>query len=416
MTTIASGINKLLVFKRQTALGTPAVGTTGGQYLRRTTSTLNKKRASYSSKELRPSQQRADMRLGTTSVEGTISGEISVGTYQSFEESVLRALASSAVTFTAATGDITTASTGTSTGTIATAAGNFLTTGFRLGMVIRATNFTTPATANNGTNLFITAITANGKTMTVARLDKGAIVAKTGETGLVGLTEVGKHIAMATSAHTRDYYSIEHLFADLTPDQSELYTDCVVTQMDVKLPGSGLMTNDFMIKGLDMTPATTQYFTAPTGVTTGSALASANGLLYVNGNPVALITGMNVSAKGNYTTIGGVVGSNAEPDIFPGDMTVEGSITVLFTDATMRDYFINEIEVGIYAVFMTGTGPTADFKSYCLPRCKMGGADKDDGEKGLVQTMPFTALENINGGAVNGTFPTSMAIQDSQFV
>lgn len=409
MTTIASGINKLLVFKKQSALGT--IATVGSaQYLRRTMSTLNKQKATYASKEIRPSQQRSDFRHGVVGVTGTISGEVSVGTYQQFEESLNRALVVSAVTSGAQT-TLSIAPTTGFAGTITRSAGSFLTDGFKLGMVARCTGWATTGVTANATNLLITALTAT--VMTVVNLAKVAIPTKIAGDS-VTILEVGKHTAIPTSAHTRDYYTIEHNFQDIV--QSEVYTDCVATQMDVKLPGSGMMTCDYLFKGLDMTPGTTGYFTSPTAVTSGSVLASANGLLYVNGAAVALITGLNFSVKGNHTLIGGIVGSNVEPDIFPGDITVDGQITVLFQDATIRDYFLNETEVGIYCVFTTDNTATAGFKAYSFPRCKMGGADKDDGEKGLVMTMPFTALENTTGGTGTSTHATTFAIQDSAFV
>jgi hypothetical protein len=411
MTTISSGISKLLVFKKQSGLN--VIATVGSaQYLRRTQSTLNKKKATYASKEIRPSQQRSDFRHGVVGTEGTISGEVSVGTYELFEESLNRAASVALTPLVSAATDIVTAVTSGASGTITTTAANFLTAGFKIGMVIRCTGFTTTAVGNNATNLYITSINGTGKIMGVTRLDKAPLIAKT-ETAAVTFTEVGQHSIVPTSGHTRDYYTIEHNFADII--QSEVFTDCVVTQMDVKLPGSGMMTVDYMFKGLDMTTGTTGYFTSPTAVTSGSVLASANGLLYVNGLPVALITGMNFSVKGNHTTIGGIVGSNVEPDIFPGDLTVDGQITVLFADAVVRDYFLNETEVGIYCVFTTDNTATAGFKAYSFPRCKMGGADKDDGEKGLVMTMPFTALENVAGGAGTATHATTYAVQDSAF-
>lgn len=415
MTTIASGINKLLIFKKQTGLGVLA-STAGGQYLRRTMSTLNKKKATYSSKEIRPSQQRSDFRHGVVTTEGTISGEVSVGTYQAFEESISRNLVVTAATTGAAATTFAAASTSGAAGTFTRTVGSWLTDGFKIGMVIRTTGWVAPATSNNTTNMYITALT--GTVMTVVRLDKQPVVTKVAGDS-VTFAEVGKHVFAAIANQTRDYYSIEHNFADIK--QSELFNDCVITQMDVKLPGSGMMTNDFIVKGLDMTTTDysstgTSYFTTPTAAANGSVLASANGLLYVNGLPIALITGMNFSVKGGHTTIGGIVGSNAEPDIFPGALTADGQVTVLFTDPTVRDYFLNEIEVGIYCVFTTNNSPTADFKAYGFARCKMGGADKDDGEKGLVMTMPFTVLENVNGGPGTPTHTGTYYIQDSAFV
>jgi hypothetical protein len=411
MPTIATGINKLLTFKRQAGIGVE-VGGMGAQNLRRVTSNLDKKKQAYTSKELRPSQQRSDMRHGVVSVDGTISGELSIGTYQSFTESILRQVAQPAAVTTGGLSDIVSASTGATIGTLTTIAGNFMTGSmFKVGMIVRAIGFTTTAVANNSKNLFITAMT--NKVLTVATLDKTAIIAKT-ETGLVTIAEVGKHCMVPQSAHTRDYYTIEHNFTDIV--QSERFVDCMITQMDVKLPASGMATVDFSVMGLNMIPGTVGYFTNPAAVSVGPNLAAANGVVYLNGAAIGLITGMNFAVKGNHTTIGGVVGSNQEPDIFPGSIDVDGQVTILFSGSTERDYFLNETEVSLFCAFTTDNTAAAGFQAISMPRVKMGGASKDDGEKGLVLTMPFTALENSAGGPGTSSHATTICIQDSAFV
>jgi len=408
MTVIATGTNKTVSFKKQSALGTAASGA-GAQYMRRVTSTLDLKKATYSSKEIRPSQQVADFRHGVRSVDGTITGELSVGTHQSFIESICRKAVAAAVTSSALT-DVTSASTGTNTGTFTTVAANWITLGFKLGMVLRWTGWATTGTVNNATNMVITALTAT--VMTVAVLAGTAVGAKAAGDSVTAL-EAGKHTFVAQTSQTRDYYTIEHHFGDI--NQTEYFTDCVISQMDVKLPSSGMAGIDFQVKGLNMVPGTSEYFTSPTAATSGAVLAAANGVIYLQGVPIALITGMNFSIKGGYTTIGGVVGSNVEPDIFPGTVMVDGQVTVLFADATARDYFINETEVSIFAVFTGSNAANASFQAYSFPRVKLGGAGKDDGEKGLVMTMPFTALENILGGTGTNTHASTVVIQDSAF-
>lgn len=411
MPLIATGINKLLTFKQQSGLGV-AAGPTGAQNLRRVSSTLDKKKATYTSKELRPSQQRSDMRHGVVGVDGTISGELSVGTYQSFIESMLRQDALAVVTVTTGASDIVTAAVGANGGTITATAASFMAGAkFKVGMVVRASGFTTTAVANNAKNLFITALT--DKIMSVVTLDGSAFVAKT-ETGAVTIASIGKFTYVPQTGQTREYYTIEHNFVDIA--QSEKFTDCMITQMDVKLPASGMATIDFSIMGLDMTPGTTGYFTTPTAVSTGTNLAAANGVIYMQGLAIGLITGMNFSVKGNHSTIGGVVGSNVEPDIFPGSIDCDGQVTVLFTDAVVRNYFLQETEVSLYCAFTTDNTATAGVMAISLPRCKMGGASKDDGEKGLVMTMPFTALEAVLGGNGTNSHATTIAIQDSAFV
>jgi len=410
MTSIASGIYKLLAFKKQSGLGTVA-GASGAQYLRRVASTLSLKKATYQSTEIKPSQQISDFRHGVRSAEGQISGEITVGTYQQFVESVCRKVSVSSISSGALT-DVTAATTTGNAGTFTTVAANWMTLGFKVGMVGRWSGWSTTGSTNNTTNMVITALTAT--VMTVARLDGLAIGNKAAGDSVTFL-EVGKHTYVPQSAQTRDYYTIEHWYSDI--GQSEYFTDCVVTQVDVKLPPTGIATITTTIMGINMTTGSSQYFTTPNAVTTGRTLAAVNGVMYVAGNAVALITGLNFSIKGNHSKIGGVVGANTEPDIFPGKVTVDGQLTVLFIDNVFRDYFVNETEVSIFCVFTTNNTATADFMAISMPRCKVGSADKDDGEKGLVQTMSFVALENDQaGGPSNAALATTIMIQDSQYV
>jgi hypothetical protein len=102
-----------------------------------------------------------------------------------------------------------------------------------------------------------------------------------------------------------------------------------------------------------------------------------------------------------------------EPDIFPGDFDVTGNMTVLFADAVMRDYFLNETEVAVIAAFTAANTANADFQVHNFPRVKFGAASKNDGETGLSLTMSFVALENTAGGAALATIPTTYWMQDS---
>jgi hypothetical protein len=415
--TIATGVSKNLAFKKQTGLGVKAPGGAAtGQLLRRVTSNLSLKKATYSSNELRPSQQKSDFRHGVWSVEGTVNGEVSVGTYQAFEESLLRAAASAAPS-TGAIITVGVAPTSGSAGTFTRSGGSFLTDGFKVGMVARASGYTTTGVTVNGVNLFITAVAA--LTMSFVMMNGGTVPTKAAGDS-VTILAAGKYIAIPSTAgsQTRDYYTMEHNFSDIK--QSEQFVDCVVSEMSVKLPGSGMATVDFNIKGLDQdttdySSSGTAYFTSPTAASNGAILASSNGLLYLNGAPVALVTGLNFSVKGNHTDAGGVVGSNFNPDIFPGPITVDGQVTVLFQDAAIRDLFVNETEFSMYAMFTADNTSAAAFKAYSFPRCKMSSADKDDGNKSLVMTMGFTALENINGGTGLATHSSTVVIQDSAF-
>lgn len=405
--TIASGIFKALTIKKQSGLGAPSSGS-GGTALPRTTSTLDLKKASYESNTIKLSQMVSDSRHGIRSVDGTISGELNVGVYQDFESSILRQAWQTAAT-TGAKSDITAAVTTGAAGTFTRGTGSYLTDGFKIGDVVRWSGFATTGVPNNAHNFFITDLSAT--VMTGVMLNGVAVGAKAAGDE-VTCTLVGKKTYVPQTNHTRDYYSIEHFHSDV--NQSELFTDCMLGSMAVKLPATGMATVDFPIMGLNATYGTSQVLTTPTAATEGGIIAAVNGALYIAGTPVALITGLDFTVNGNVTAPGGVVASNVDPDLFPGKITVSGNASVYFQDATMRTYFVNETEVTLIAVFTTGSEANADFKAYVMPRVKFNSASKDDGEKGQIQTMGFTALENIDGGAGISSLATVISIQDSK--
>ena len=405
--TIASGVFTQLAAKKQSALGSAASGA-GAQLYRRTTATLSKKKAFYKSAEISPSMQRSDGRQGVISVDGTINGELSVGTYQDFMGSVLRSTAWTASVSSGALIDVTAATTGGADGTFTTAGANWLTLGFKIGMNIRWTGWSTTGVPNNAHNFLITALTST--VMTGTMLDGVAVGAKAAGDSVTAAS-TGKHNYIPATGHARDYWTIERNYADIT--QSEQFVDCCFTGMNVKLPASGMATIDFPVMGLNMTVGTASVFTSPTAVTTGDVLAAANGAVYIAGTKVATITSLDFGIAGNYSVPGGIVGSNVDPDVFPGMIDVTGNMSVLFDSVTLRDYFLAETEVAIVAAFTAGNAANSDVMVFTFPVCKINGADKDDGEKGLTMTMPFVALENTAGGTGTNTLNTTIVIQDS---
>ncbi len=400
--TIATGVAKQLRFKKETTWGT-AAGVSGAQSLRRVTSDVDLSKDTYQSAEIRSDYQIADFRHGMRKVSGTIKGELSPGTYSAFIQSALRRdfAAVSAISSLS----LTIAGSGP-TYTVTRSAGDFLTGGIKIGMVVRITAGSVNA-ANLNKNFFVVGVTAT--VLTVIPIG-GTMVAE-GPIASCTITPTGKSTYTPTSSHTNDSYSIEHWFSDIA--QSELFTGCRIASIDLSLPPSGMATIDVAVMGKDVTTATSAYFTSPTAATTTGVLAAVNGALQVNGTTVGIVTGLSVKVDGGMST-GAVVGSNFTPDVFPGRVNVSGQLTAYFQDAAMRDLFLNETSFAIIAVFYTGTAAASDFIALALPACKAGGATKSDGEQGLVLTMPFQALYNSAGGSGIATEATTLWIQDSQ--
>lgn len=408
MTQIVSGIFKRVVANKQTALGA-VPSPTGAQVLRRVTSTIDLKKAFYESQEIRTSMQVSDGRQGVNSVDGRITGELSSGSYADFMSSVLRADWSAAV-ISGPESDLTFADVGGVSGTITSAgAATFLADGVKTGMVVTMSGWA--ETVLNARNFMVTSVT---ETAIAGVFLDGQPLANNLSGDTVTITEAGKHCYVPTSGHTRDYWGIEHSFTD--SDQSELFRDCVIAGMNIRMPATGMATVEFPVMGLSMDTATgagAPYFTSPTAPVDGRVFAAANGRLMVNGTVVALLTSLDINVDGQFSAPGGVVGSNYDPDVFPGMLKVTGTATVLFSDATMRNLFLTEAEASIVCAMTTDQTATAAVQSWVMPRVKFSGADKDDGEKGLIMTMPFVALENTTGGDGKAAEATTIWIQDS---
>lgn len=405
--TISIGVKKAVSYKKEVTFGTiPAATGPFGQAMRRVTSNIELTKATFKSAEIRPDLQVGDFRHGGRSVSGSIAGELSVGTHADFIASGLRQ-AWQAVATSGALTTVAAAVTTGAQGTLTRSAGSFLTDGFKLGDVVRCTGWTTTATANNAHNFWIISLTAT--VMTGLFLDGVAMAPKVAGDSVI-ITQAGRKTWTPATGQTNDSYAIEHYFADI--GQSEVFSGCRVSQIDVKLPATGMAGLDVMFMGQNMVPASSQYFTTPLAVTTGSTLAAVNGALILGGQVVGIVTGANIKLNGNATR-GDIVGSVFTPDVFMGRVEVDGQLTIYFQDAVARDAFVNETEMGLSIALTANNTANSDFQVFSMPRIKFNGANKSDGEVGLILTAEFRALFNTNGGAGTSTVQTTMTVQDS---
>ena len=398
----ASGINKVVSYKKETSFGTLPSPTTGGQTLRRVSSTFNLTKETYQSEEIRTDYQLVDFRHGVRAVEGSISGELSAGTYADFLASAL------ARNWTAATpsalGSTTIASVG-GTYTITRTTGSWLTDTVRVGNVIRLTGF---ATANNNVNLLVIALTAT--VVTVVALNGIKLTNETVASG--GTYKVqGKTTYAPTTGHTDDSYTFEEWYSDI--GQSEVTVGNKVNTVGIALPATGLTTVDLSFMGQDLKQrGVSQFFTSPSAQNSNGIFAAVNGALIVNGAPVALVTGANFNINRNMTSEA-VVGSNIKPEIYEGRIIVDGDFTTLYQDGTFAGYFDNETEISLVVALTANSLPNSEFMSFTIPRLKLSTDTKDDGEKGIVSSNSFQALK---GNGANGFEATTLMIQDSTLV
>lgn len=398
---ISQGVSKQIRIKKETTWGV-LPGATGARVLRRVKGNFNLKKESYESDEIRTDFQTADMRHGSRSVEGSLSAELSPGSYADLMGSVL---AKDFVTgATAASLSVTIAASG-SNFTITRATGSWLTDGFFVGNVVRLTGAGLNV-ANVSNNALILSMTALA--LTVRVLSSTPMVAE-GPIASVTATVAGKHSFAPLTGHTNDSYTVEEWYSDIS--ESEVSTGLKVGSVDIKVPTTGLVTADFAFMGKDLLQTgSSAYFTSPSSPSTTGIFSSASGAVVVNGTPVALITDIDIKIERNQEAAS-VVGADTASDIFVGRIGVSGSFGAYFDSGAMRDYFKNESVVTLSLALVTGSAKNADVVTITLPAVKINSADKEDAELGTMGQYEFKAL--LNSVTTAGLVGSTILIQDS---
>jgi len=401
----SQGIFRQIAYKKETTWGT-LPGATGAKSIRRVTGDFNLIKDAYESNEIRTDQQTADYRHGVRSAEGSISAELSPGSYADFIASVVARDWTTAGTATGLT--LAVASSGTNF-TLTRSTGSYLTDGFRVGQVVRITAGTGADPANLNNNLLIVSMTAT--VLTVQVLSRISLVVQASITA-AAMSAVGKTTYVPLSGHTNDSFTFENWYSDI--NQSEVFTGLKPNSIAVSLPATGLVTADigFMGKNLEQT-GTTRYFTSPTAAGTTGIFAAVQGALIVNGTAGACVTSADFTIDRNMEAAQ-CVGSNFASEIFTGRITASGNLSAYFSDGTLRDYFANETPVTLVMALTTSTEKNADVMTFVFGRVKLNSATIADQATGLVQSIAFTAL--LNSDTATGLEATTVQVQDTTLV
>lgn len=402
MTAIAQRISKQTVMRRQTSLG--VVGAATGQIMRRTSSIFRAVRDMYKSNEIVSHHQSTGASYGLKKTEGTLAGELSAGTYQMPIEGVLEAVFAATVTTGA---DTTIAAVAGTPDTFTDSGNGFLTAGFKVGMVVRASGFTgAGVTANNNRNFWITALTAG--VMSGLFLDGTAMISDAaGEA--VTITSAGKLCKPPLTGHVKQYLQVEEWYGDLT--DSDLFNDVVCSGVDFDLPATGNATFNSTYVGLARTLSGAQVMAAPTAETTTGIMSAINGRLYVNGTSTP-ITGLKISVKNGAAPTGAEVGSNSSSDVSKGMIEVEGSFTSMLRDQVLSALYDAETAVSITSVLTADETATSNFMAFIMGKVKIT-SDAPDDSAAIMRTYSFTAEINRAGGAALAWDDTIISIQDS---
>lgn len=399
MPTIASGLLKTTSWKKQSALNTAASGASG-KTARRTSSVFKAERDTFESDEIATHHQSTGVAYGLQKADGKIDGLASSGTFADFFAAILEKDFAAGVVI----GTQTITYGGTTPNWTLTGTGLMAGTGLKVGDIIRASGGS--VTGNNARNFLITALT--NTVATVFALDEDAVSAGASTTTV--LTVVGKKTNAPISGHTKNYFTIEEWYSDLS--KSETFVDMRVSEVSVSMPATGNATIGIGFVGLSRVLGGAQVLTSP--VTTSTAIMSAaNGALYMNGARQDNATAISVTISNNAANAGARIGSNIGAEVTTGRIKVSGSVTAQFDSTTLQALYNDETNIGITVCLTADNTGTSDVISLTMSRIKLTGDAPDDGEKAIVRTYPFTAEYNAAGGSGTANDQTIISIVDS---
>ena len=399
--TIASQIKRKVFIGKQSALGTKALDSAGKTYNYRDgglSGGLTKE--AFESNTIRTDQQRQNASHGTRSVSKTLDQEFQVGGHTALLEGALRSAFATAAT----TGSLTTVGINATTRTLSRSTGSFITDGFKVGDIIRASGFV--ATVNNGKNLRLATVAALSMTY-VADAWLGTLTTETAG-ATVTLSAAGKKLSVPLTGHTNDYFTIEEWNEDIA--QSETDLDCKVSSMAIDIPANGNATINFGFLGRNATYATSQYFSSPTAAPNGDLLAGTTGLLSYNGVDSVVLTNVSINLDAG-AEIKAVVGSNISPDVFTSAVVVSGSMSALYEDATILNDFDDEVEAPLFVYLFANDTAASDFVIIKLPNVKINSAEKGSDGTAISLSSNFSAGVLLDGSTTKEQ--TTIVIVDS---
>lgn len=362
-----------------------APGASGAEQLRVKASpgaTLEK--ALINSEEVRSDGLSSIARHGSRRVPVTYNAELSVDTFDTFLEAVMRSTWVAATTITVDGGGALTSFTVNDSNTVTLAgSSSLLTLGLRRGDVCRFTNMSTAA--NNSINFVIASVTANtfdtyGTPLTTQGADSAATLT------------ILRKLKNGTTPTERTFY-VEEYHGTPGVDVSEVFGGVKWTGFTLRGTPDGMA--ELEMRGLGASATTlasgaSPYYSSPT-LTTTIPLVFADATINYNGTNVATCTAWELTYDITADTQP-VIGASVSPDIFANDARLTGTVSLVREDLTRVGQFINETELEFHVLLVEPESEPKDCVAFYVPYLKLTGATADLGADGaMIETLPWTA-------------------------
>lgn len=254
------------------------------------------------------------------------------------------------------------------------------------GCVFNSVNVSLPTTGM--ARLSWNVIGKDADSMSASSIDGAAALTRTA-TELGSLTISGKTITCGTSDWATQGIAVGNVItlSDVTGISGFPEKQLTVTSVNATALSVAEAIPNGTATAYTLTRVGQPSYAAPE---TTSSLVAVNGVMLMDGQPVAVITEFSFSVDNQ---MGGkpVVGSNTVPFLkFGNRQMVQGSVSFLFTDSTVYNKFVNEQEVSL---LLRMDDPDGGFLSWFFQRVKLNGGEINDSDAdGLPISMEFRSL------------------------
>lgn len=340
------------------------------------------------------SRVRQNLFHGYKSVAGDIVGEISEQSWDDLLEAAIGGTwATAAPIASAFTASVDAAN---SRITCLTAGYDLISNGFRDGEVFYLTSPNGPVVGITG--VYLTAVSVSASTIQV---EPGTLTSTSSSVAVNRVYEVGRKASLEGTYRS---FTIERWLSDLNLYQQ--FKGIRVNQVTFSVPASGLATLSFNLIGRDASSfSSTSTASTHTDVAQTTPYTAINGALFEGSNVLGVVTAAEISINNNMVAPQ-TVGSETVSNLFFGQFVeVTGQISVLFSNSSSFDKFIQETESKLILQLRDTQALDANTKfiSVVIPRLKYSGGNVDTtSDNGVTVSLPFVALTPLAANAQQG--------------
>lgn len=396
---IASG-NKVFVHtvEETTTGSTPTLNPGDTKILRALARNVNLKKATLESQEVSLFRTQTEVRQGFNQVAGEIGFELSTDSWNDMFRWNMGGAVAAWTAYTAVTNAHGVFITAPST--ITRTSGNWITDGYRIGDIIRGSNWTTGA---NNADFRITAIGGTGGAAITVGETTLATEATAPTKQFLG---VGKRLDVGTTFKT---FTLERVFSDI--NEFQVFRGMTVNTVRLSARPDALIGGSFGLLGMSATlnNATTMQ-SAPTAANSNPPMAAFEAVILGGGSSLNAVTSWDMLMD-SQRSLQGVCGSKFSPDVFDGTFKATGTISTMFQNDSFMTFF--ETETILNPLQLKAVDLNGDFISFVVHRPKFLGHDMDPPLIGpVVQQIPWVATERqITNGVAS--FTNTFRIQRS---